>query len=237
VTGRENLCDRKAFTGYTVSGGYAQYAVGDEGYVLRLPSGDASHLAPLLCAGIIGYRALKAALPRPGGRIGFFGFGGSAHLTMQLAIRQGYDAVAYARDARHLELARKLGASATVLTSTLPLEGRTPTLDAAVVFAPAGEVVLQALRETKKGATVSIAAIHMSPIPAIDYDRWLFGERRIQSVEANTRADAREFVELATRLKLESTVSVRPLAEANDALRDLKHDNVVGAAVLDCSSL
>ncbi len=235
ATGRENLCDQKEFTGFSVNGGYSQYAVGDEGYVLRLPTGDGAHFAPFLCAGIIGYRALKAALPRPGGRIGFFGFGGSAHLTMQLAIRQGYDAVAYARDPQHLELARKLGASATFLSGGSSLEGRAPTLDGAVVFAPAGEVVVQALRATKKGGTVSIAAIHMSPIPAIDYDRWLFGERCLRSVEANSRADAREFLDLATRLNLESTVSVRPLAEANDALRDLKHDRVVGAVVLDCS--
>jgi alcohol dehydrogenase, propanol-preferring len=234
-TSRENLCEKKGFTGYSANGGYAEYAIGEEGYVFRLPPGDPARLAPFLCAGIIGYRALKAALPRPGGRIGFFGFGGSAHLTMQLAIRQGYDAVAYARDRQHLELARQLGASETVLTSEGSLTGRPPTLDGAVVFAPAGEVVLQALRETKKGATVSIAAIHMSPIPVIDYDRWLFGERRIQSVEANTRSDAREFLDLASRLKLESTVRLRPLAEANEALADLKHDRVVGAVALDCS--
>jgi alcohol dehydrogenase, propanol-preferring len=235
-TARENLCESKVFTGYSANGGYAPYVAAREAYVLPLPpGGDVTHLAPFLCAGIIGYRALKLALPRPGGRIGFFGFGGSAHLTMQLAVRQGYDAVAYARDARHLELAARLGASETVLTSEAGLDGRKPTLDAAVVFAPAGEVVLQALGETKKGATVSIAAIHMSPIPALDYDRWLFGERRLQSVEANTRADAQEFLDLATRLKLESTVRLRPLAEANEALLDLKQDRVVGAVVLDCS--
>jgi len=235
VTSRENLCESKVFTGYSVNGGYAQYTVGEEGYVLRLPPGDAGRLAPFLCAGIIGYRALKLALPRPGGRIGFFGFGGSAHLTLQLAARMGYETVAYSRDAKHLELARRLGASETLLTDEVSLAGRAPTLDGAVVFAPAGEVVLQALKEMKKGASLSIAAIHMTPIPPVDYDRVLFGERRVQSVEANTRSDAREFLALATRLKLESTVKLRKLSEANEALLDLKRDKVVGAVVLDCS--
>ncbi len=236
ATGRENLCDRKEFTGYSVDGGYATHVLGEEGFVVRLPPGDASRLAPYLCAGIIGYRALKLARPPPGGRVGFFGFGGSAHLTMQLAARQGYDTVAYSRDDAHLELARRLGVSEAVLTDAKALDGRTPSLDAAIVFAPAGEVVLQALREAKKGATVSIAAIHMTAIPPIDYDRWLFGERRLVSVEANTRADAAEFLALAGRLHLDSTVRLRPLAEANEALDDLQQDRVVGTVVLDCAS-
>jgi alcohol dehydrogenase, propanol-preferring len=234
ATGRENLCERKEFTGYTANGGYATHVVAQDGYAFRLPPGDATGWAPFLCAGIIGYRALKAALPRPGGRIGFFGFGGSAHLTLQLAARQGYETVAYTRDRAHFEHAQRLGASEVVLADGRAPADRPPSLDGAVVFAPAGEVVLQALRELRKGGTVSIAAIHLSPIPPIDYDRWLFGERRIVSVEANTRADAREFLDLASRLRLESTVGLRPLAEANEALADLKHDKVVGALVLDC---
>ena len=235
TTGRENLCERKEFTGYTTHGGYAPYVLGREGYLLRLPPGDASRWDPFLCAGIIGYRALKLALPRPGGRIGFFGFGGSAHLTLQVASRLGFATVAYSRDAAHLELARKLGASETVLLEKGSLAGRTPTLDAAVVFAPAGEVVLQVLPELKKGATVSIAAIHMSPIPAIDYDRYLSGERKITSVEANTRSDAKELLDLAARHGLESTVQLRRLTEANEALLDLKRGRVTGALVLDCA--
>lgn len=235
TSGRENLCERKTFTGYTVDGGYAPYVVGEEGYLLRLPSGDATRWAPFLCAGIIGYRALKASLPRPGGRIGFFGFGGSAHLTLQLAARLGYDTVAYSRNSAHLELARRLGASETVLLDDRLPPQRRPTLDGAVVFAPAGETVVRALRELKKGATVSIAAIHMSTIPEIDYDRFLFGERKIVSVEANTRADAREFLDLAFRLHLDSTVELRPLREANTALQDLKAGRVVGTLVLDCA--
>jgi len=233
--GRENLCDTKVFTGYTADGGYAPYVLGRAGFVLRLPAGDPARIAPFLCAGIIGYRALKTALPRPGGRIGFFGFGGSAHLVLQLASRMGYSTVAYSRSPEHLELARALGASETVRVGVPSVPARLPTLDGAVVFAPVGEVVLEALRELKKGATVAVAAIHMSPIPAIDYDRYLFGERRIASVEANTRADATEFLELAAKHHLESTVQVRPLLEANEALVDLKHGRVTGALVLDCS--
>jgi len=236
TTGRENLCAEKVFTGYTVDGGYAEYAIGEEGYTFPLPSADAARFAPFLCAGIIGYRALKMALPRLGGRIGFFGFGGSAHLTLQVAARMGYETVAYSRNPAHLELARTLGAARTVLVSDAGPPATTPHLDSAVVFAPAGEVVVQALRELKKGGTLSIAAIHLSPIPEIDYDRYLFGERKIVSVEANTRADAREFLDLADRLHLESTVSVRALSDANEALADLKSGRLTGAAVLDCAS-
>jgi len=234
TTGRENLCAEKVFTGYSVNGGYAEFILGEEGYTFPLPDIDAARFAPFLCAGIIGYRALKVALPRPGGRIGFFGFGGSAHLTLQLAARLGYETVAYSRNPEHLKLAREVGTSETVLTSDRVAPP--PRLDSAVVFAPTGEVVIQALRELKKGGTLSIAAIHMSPIPLIDYDRYLFGERKIVSVEANTRADAREFLDLAHRLHLESTVEVRPLKEANEALADLKNGRLTGAAVLDCAS-
>ncbi len=236
VTGRENLCENKVFTGYSVNGGYAGYVTGDEGYVFRLPEGDAARQAPWMCAGIIGYRALKVALPRPGERIGFFGFGGSAHLTLQLAAKLGYETVAYTRNPTHSELARSLGASEVVLSPDNRSASPTPTLDSAVVFAPVGEVVVQALHELKRGGKLSIAAIHMSPIPEIDYDRLLFGERTLLSVEANTREDAREFLALANRLKLESTVSVRPLAHANEALSELKTGKVAGALVLDCSS-
>jgi alcohol dehydrogenase, propanol-preferring len=236
ITSRENLCDNKVYTGYSVNGGYAEYAIGEEGYVIRLPKDvGTTKIAPFLCAGIIGYRALKVALPRPGGRIGFFGFGGSAHLTLQLASKLGYETVAYSRNPSHLNLAREVGASETVLTTDNNQSTTQRSLDSAVVFAPAGEVVLQALRELKKGGLLSIAAIHMSPIPAIDYDNLLFGERKIMSVEANTRADAREFLDLAIRLKLESTVTLRTLEEANEALIDLKSGKVVGAVVLNCA--
>jgi alcohol dehydrogenase, propanol-preferring len=222
------------YTGYSVDGGYAQYAIGEEGYAIKLAK-STPDIAPFMCAGIIGYRAFKVARPRPGGRIGFFGFGGSAHLTLQLASKMGYETVAYSRNPAHLKLASELGASKTVQTTydAPPDEGER-NLDSAVVFAPAGETVIQALRLLKKGGAMSIAAIHMSPIPEIDYDKYLFGERKIVSVEANTRADAQEFLDLAQRLKLESTISVRSLKEANEALIDLKNGKVVGAMVLDC---
>jgi len=236
TTSRENLCDRKLFTGYTVNGGYAEYVVGRDGYFLPLPSGDAARIAPFLCAGIIGFRALKAALPRPRGRIGFFGIGGSAHLTLQLASRMGYETVAYSRNPEHLDLARRLGAAETVLVGKPTLPRPSPTLDGAVVFAPAGEVVLEALRELKKGATVAIAAIHMTPIPPIDYDRYLFGERRIVSIEANSRSDAQEFLDLAVRHHLESAVRLLPLTKANEALCELKAGRVSGTLVLDCAT-
>jgi alcohol dehydrogenase, propanol-preferring len=233
ITSRENLCENKVYTGYTVNGGYSQYAIGEEGYVFKLPKTDPAKLAPLLCAGIIGYRAMKVSLPRPGGRIGFFGFGGSAHLTLQLASKLGYVTIAYSRNKDHLDLAKELGAAETVLT-TIERE-RPPTLDSAIVFAPVGGVVLEALKELKKGGSLSIAAIHMSKIPEIDYDRYLFGERKIMSVEANTRSDAKEFLDLAARLKLESTVEVRNLNHANEALSDLKNGKITGAVVLDCA--
>ena len=242
ITGRENLCENKVYTGYTANGGYSEYAIGEEGYVFRVPKNvDATSFAPFMCAGIIGYRAFKVALPRPGGRIGFFGFGGSAHITLQLASKLGYETVAYSRNQAHLDLARKLGASEAVLTGeedqSMPKhEGmEPPTLDSAIVFAPVGKVVLQALRSLKKGGSLSVAAIHMSPIPAIDYDNYLFGERKIMSVEANTRADAQEFLDLAGRLKLESTTILRSMKDANQALLDLKKGKVVGAIVLDSS--
>ena len=236
LTSRENLCTNKVFTGYSANGGYSQFLTGKEGFVFKLPKVDTAKAAPLLCAGIIGYRGLKVASPRPGGRIGFFGFGGSAHLTLQLASILGYETVAYSRTPSHLKLAQDLGASETILTGREASEHKEPMLDAALVFAPAGVVVLQALHELKKGGCVAIAAIHMSPIPSIDYDKYLFGERKIVSVEANTRADALEFLALADRLKLGSTVTIKNLREANEALTDLKKGNVVGTVVLDCSS-
>jgi propanol-preferring alcohol dehydrogenase len=234
VSGRENLCHNKIYTGYSVNGGYAEYMTGKEGYVFKLPEENNAELAPLLCAGIIGYRALKLALPRPGARIGFFGFGASAHITLQLASRLGFETVAYSRNPSHIELALKLGATEARISGA-PKES-TPTLDAALVFAPVGSVVMQALKDTKKGGTVSIAAIHMTSIPEIDYDRYLFGERRITSVESNTREDAIEFLALAERLGIRGTITLRNLKEANEALIDLKQGRVVGALVLDCGA-
>jgi propanol-preferring alcohol dehydrogenase len=243
ITGRENLCENKVYTGYTVNGGYAEYATGDEAFVFKLPKNiDPKEEAPLLCAGIIGYRAFKLCVPRPGGRIGFFGFGGSAHLILQLASKLGYETVAFSRNPAHIELAKDLGATETVLTNSGEEDGnpqkksqqRKPNLDAAIVFAPAGKVVLEALPYLKKGGTLAIASIHMDFLPQIDYDRLLFGERKITSAEANTREDAREFLELATRLGVKSKVTVMNLDKANEALYDLKSGKATGALVLDC---
>ncbi|MHB1435503.1 MAG: zinc-dependent alcohol dehydrogenase family protein [Thermoplasmata archaeon] len=232
MTGRENLCPSKEFTGYTTPGGYAEYARADEAFALPLPDGDPGPLAPWLCAGIIGYRALKLASPPPGGRVGLFGFGASAHLTLQLAARLGFETVVYSRSPAHRRLAERLGASEVVepARAAAPPSGR---LDSALVFAPAGEVVLQALGELDRGGSLVIAAIHLTPIPSIDYDRRLFGERRIQSVEANTRTDAREFLSLARRLDLRATTATRPLEAANEAMVDLKQGRIDGAVVLD----
>ncbi len=236
LTSRENLCENKTYAGYSVNGGYSQYATGKEGYVFRLRQNvDAAKTAPFLCAGIIGYRALKLVLPRPGGTIGFFGFGGSAHLTLQLASKLGYETVAYSRNAAHLELAKELGASETVLSDDDAVSNK-PILDSAVVFAPVGAVVLQALKELKRGGSLSIAAIHMSETSSIDYGKYLFGERKIISIEANTRSDAQEFLILADRLGLESKVTVVNMEQANKALVDLKSGKVKGALVLDCTS-
>jgi alcohol dehydrogenase, propanol-preferring len=236
ITGRENLCERKTFTGYSVNGGYSEFALGQENYVFKLPKGiNQASFAPFLCAGIIGYRALKLAMPAPGGKIGFFGFGGSAHITLQLASKLGFETAAYSRNPSHLQLAKELGANETIQTANSVPEVR--WLDGAVVFAPVGSVIVDALRQLKKGATVSVAAIHSSPIPSINYDEDLFGERRIVSVESNTRSDAREFLDLAQRLKLETRVMLRPLGEANSALQDLKKGRVDGAIVLDCKKI
>jgi propanol-preferring alcohol dehydrogenase len=240
ISGRENLCDNKVYTGYTSYGGYCQYIIGEEGFVFKLPTNlDARAEAPLLCAGIIGYRALKLCLPRPGGRIGFFGFGGSAHLILQVASRLGYETFAFSRNPSHLELAKSLGASEAILTRNRAqnLQEDTAILDSAIVFAPAGSVVLEALRYLKKGGCLAIAAIHMDTIPPIEYDRYLFGERKIMSVESNTRSDANEFLTLATRLRIESKVTVLNLDRANEALIALKNGKVNGALVLDCQQI
>ncbi len=233
TTGRENLCPSKEFTGYSVAGGYAEFARADAAFALPLPDGDPGPLAPLLCAGIIGYRALKVASPPPGGRVGLFGFGASAHLTLQLAGKLGFETVVYSRSPAHRRLAERLGASEVVDPAREPSPRSSGRLDSALVFAPAGEVVLQALGELDRGGSVAIAAIHLSPIPPIDYDHRLFGERRIQSVEANTRADAREFLALARRWGLRATTTTRPLEAAHSALVDLKAGRIDGAVVLD----
>jgi propanol-preferring alcohol dehydrogenase len=226
--GRENLCDRATFTGYTADGGYAEYVVAPEAFVYPIPERFDDHeAAPLLCAGIIGFRSLKLSGVRQGGRLGLYGFGGAAHIAIQVARHLGIDVLVFTRGEKNRRLALELGASwAGPATETPPA-----LLDGAILFAPAGELVPAALRVMRKGATLSIGGIHMSPIPELDY-RLLYHERVIRSVANNTRADGEEFLRIAAEVPVRTHVDVFPLSEANRALRALKEGGVRGAAVL-----
>jgi propanol-preferring alcohol dehydrogenase len=228
-SGRENLCPGAAFTGWDADGGYAEYAVVSDAYAYRLPAqlGDAE-AAPLLCAGIVGYRALRRAELPPGGRLGIYGFGASAHVVAQVAIAQGAVVHVLTRSARARALAIELGAA-----SAGPADAEPPEpLDSAVLFAPAGELVPVALRALDQGGTLAVAGIHLSDVPRLVYAHELFREKQLRSVTANTRADGEEFLRLAGRLDVRPVVSVRPLDEADRALADLADDRVTGAAVL-----
>jgi alcohol dehydrogenase, propanol-preferring len=227
--GAENLCPRSVYTGWDADGGYADYALIHADYAYPLPAaGDAAELAPLLCAGIIGYRALRRAeLPR-GGRLGIYGFGGSAHLAAQVALAEGATVHVLTRSAQARALALELGAVSAGGTTDLPPE----PLDAAILFAPAGELVPVALAALDRGGTLAVAGIHLTDIPALNYQRHLFQERTLRSVTANTRRDGAEFLELAARIGLRVTVSRYPMSQADRALADLADDRVHGAAVL-----
>ena len=227
-SGRENLCIAARFTGYTLDGGYAEQAVADARFCFTLPPGlDDVHEAPLLCAGLIGYRALRLA--GEARRIGFYGFGASAHLLAQVVVAQGRELFAFTRDgdSQGQAFARKRGAVWAGGSSERP-----PTpLDAAIVFASAGELVVRALEALAPGGTVVCAGIHMSDIPSFPYEK-LWEERSIRSVANLTREDGREFLPLAARLGVRPEVTVFPLAQANDALRALREGRFTGAAVL-----
>jgi propanol-preferring alcohol dehydrogenase len=227
--GAENLCRSSRYTGWDADGGYAEYAVAPAAYVYPVPTSlDAVHVAPLLCAGIIGYRALKRAALPPAGMLGLYGFGASAHLTAQLALAFGAEVhvVTRGEDARRLAL--ELGAS-----SAQPPGASVPPLDAAIVFAPAGEVVAEALAAVGPNGTVSVAGIHVSQIPPLDYGTQLFDERTLTSVTSNTRTDGAELLRLAGRLGLRPRVSRYQLGRADDAVSDLAADRVRGVAVLE----
>jgi propanol-preferring alcohol dehydrogenase len=227
--GRENLCVAPTFTGWDVHGGYADACLVDEAFAYALPDGIADEqAAPLLCAGIIGYRALRRAEVPPGGALGIYGFGGSAHLTAQLARHQGLRVHVLTRGEQNRALAAELGADSVGDAADAPPE----PLDAAVLFAPAGELVPVALRALAPGGTLAVAGIHLSAIPALDYDTELFHERQLRSVTANTRADGEEFLRLADRLGLRATTRPYPMADADRALADLAHGRFSGAAVL-----
>jgi propanol-preferring alcohol dehydrogenase len=227
--GNENLCPRSVYTGWDTDGGYAQYLVAADAYVHPLPSGFSDvQIAPLLCAGIIGYRALRLANLPPGGTLGIYGFGGSAHLAAQIAMASGAAIHVFTRAPAARDLALELGA----VSAQDSFDPSPEPLDSAIIFAPAGEIVPAALRNLDRGGTLAIAGIHLSDIPALNYERDLFGERTVRSVTANTRGDAQEFLRLAERLRLRVTVTPYPMAAADQALADLAADRITGAAVL-----
>jgi propanol-preferring alcohol dehydrogenase len=228
--GAENLCLAPRFTGWDVDGGYAEYTVAPEAFVYPLPSGLVPRsAAPLLCAGIIGYRAYAQSRIAPGGRLGIFGFGGSAHIVIQIARHFDNEVYVFSRGDRHRALARELGAT-WVGGSHDPSPD---PLDAAILFAPVGELVPPALEVLDRGATLAIAGIHLSDVPPLHYQRHLFQERVLRSVTANTREDGEALLRLAEAIPIDTHTIPYPLERANDALVDLKQDRIRGAAVLE----
>jgi propanol-preferring alcohol dehydrogenase len=227
-SGRENLCADATFTGRDVNGGYAEVIAADARYVFPIPPDlSARDAAPLLCAGIIGYRSLRLSEIKPGGCLGLIGFGASAHLAIQVARHWGCDVYAFTREEHHRRLALELGAVWTGEATDDP----GVALDAAVIFAPAGELVPQALTRIGRGGTLAINAIHMSPIPSFSYDL-IYHERTVRSVANFTRRDAIEFLALAAEVPVRADVEDYPLHEANEALLRVKRGAVHGAAVL-----
>lgn len=228
-SGRENLCTAPTFTGWDVDGGYAELCLADEAFVYALPDDlDDEQAAPLLCAGIIGYRALKAAAVPPGGRLGIYGFGGSAHLTAQVALAQGLEVHVLTRGDHNRRLATELGCHSVGGAADEP----PVRLDGAILFAPAGELVPVAMRALERGGTLATAGIWLSDIPSVAYEEELFYERVLRSVTANTRQDGEEFLRLAPRLGVRATTVPYPVAEADRALADLAAGAFGGTAVL-----
>ncbi|HET8923283.1 MAG TPA: zinc-dependent alcohol dehydrogenase family protein [Candidatus Acidoferrum sp.] len=227
-SGAENLCDNPVFTGYSVDGGYAEYIVAPEDFIYAIPEGfPDEQAAPLLCAGIIGFRSLRLSGIKPGGRLGFYGFGAAAHVAIQVARHWSVEVAASTRDERHQKLALELGAAWAGGTFDEPPK----KLDAAIVFAPAGEIVPAALKALKKGGVLVLGGIHMSPIPSFSYDL-LYQERMIRSVANNTRQDGEDFLHVAAKIPIRTRAQIFPLQEANRALNALKNDAIPGAAVL-----
>jgi propanol-preferring alcohol dehydrogenase len=227
--GAENLCPRSRYTGWDADGGYAEYTVAPADYVYRLPGGYSdAEVAPLLCAGIIGYRALRLAELPAGGRLGLYGFGASAHLAAQVALATGARVHVLTRGEAARRLALELGASSAGDAYGEPPE----PLDSAIIFAPVGDLVPVALAALDRGGTLSIAGIHLTDVPSLNYERHLFYERRLRSVTANTREDGRDFLEFAAAHRLAVTTTPYPLSRADAALDDLAEGRVTGAAVL-----
>jgi propanol-preferring alcohol dehydrogenase len=227
--GMENLCDSPTFTGYTVDGGYAEYATARADFVYPLPPElDDLHAAPLLCAGIIGFRSLRVAGIERGDRVGLFGFGASAHLAIAVLHSWKCEVYVSTRGASHRQLAASLGATwVGKETDKPPVE-----LDRAVTFAPSGDVVIAALSSLRKGGVVAINAIHLDRMPEFDYDKVLWGERQIRSVANMTRSDARDFLKIAADIGLKPKITVFRLDQANEALAAVKNDAIDGAAVI-----
>lgn len=229
--GQENLCDRARFTGYHVDGGYAESAVVGEAFAVPIPSAfDDAHAAPLLCAGIVGYRSFRLSGARKGDRLGLYGFGASAHIVLQCARHLGCEVWVFTRSREHQELAKKLGA-AWVGAAGDQAPGQ---LDSAISFAPAGALVPTALAALRKGGTLALAGITMGPIPQLDYAS-LYHERVVRSVANATREDARDFMELAAQVPIRTEVEMFELEQANAALQALKSSQIAGAGVLRVS--
>ncbi|MER6114244.1 zinc-binding alcohol dehydrogenase family protein [Streptomyces hirsutus] len=227
--GRENLCPASLYTGWDADGGFADVTLVPADYAHALPDDqDAVLLAPLLCAGIIGYRALRRSALPPNGRLGIYGFGASAHLAAQVALAEGATVHVLTRSARARELALDLGASSVGGAYDRPPE----PLDSAILFAPVGDLVPVALEALDRSGTLAVAGIHLTDIPVLNYRRHLFEERNLRSVTSNTRQDGRDFLDTAARIGMRVTVSPYPLSRADQALRDLAADRVSGAAVL-----
>lgn len=227
-SGRENLCDFPEFTGYTVDGGYAQYTVAHEDFIYPIPDDfDDLQAAPLLCAGIIGFRCLRLSGIAGGGNLGIYGFGAAGHVCIQVARHWGVKVFACTREEKHRRLATELGAAWAGGATEEPPE----KLDASIIFAPAGELVPPALQALKKGGTLVLGGIHMSPIPSFPYPL-IYQERSIKSVANNTRHDGHDFMKLAAEIPVHTEVQVFSLEQANRALNALKHDGIRGAAVL-----
>ncbi|HUU96865.1 MAG TPA: zinc-dependent alcohol dehydrogenase family protein [Phycisphaerae bacterium] len=227
--GRENLCESSRFTGYHAHGGYAEYAVVSEDFAYALPDAFADvEATPLLCAGIIGYRALKRANLPPGGKLGLYGFGSSAHVVIQIALHRGSEVFVVTRGEKHRELARQMGATwVGERAEEMPVK-----VDSAIIFAPAGELVPPALTALQKGGTLTLAGIYMTDVPKLEYEKHLFYERDVHSVTANTRQDGRELLAEAAKIPIRPHTTTYPLADANRALQDLIHDRINGTGVL-----
>ena len=228
LRGRENLCEKALFTGYQVDGGFAEYTLAPEAFVYPIPEGFSDEeAAPLLCGGIIGYRALRLSEAQPGDVLGLYGFGASAHITIQVARHLGCKVYVFTRAEEHKRLARELGAAWVGEAQDRPPE----PLNAAIVFAPAGWIVPEALKSLDKGGTVALAGIHMSPIPEMPYEL-IYGERTVRSVANATREDGEELLRLAAEIPVKTETEVYKLEEANEVLWRLKERRVQGAAVL-----